>query len=64
MVVSLPRRGYRSPMPAKNTVIKQVIPEPQKRHAPDGESIAATGRRVLNREAEALHALAAQMDGT
>lgn len=50
-------------MPAKSTVIKQVVLQPQKRHAPDQESIVATARRVLNREAEALHAVAAQLDG-
>jgi arabinose-5-phosphate isomerase len=50
-------------MPAKTTAIKQVVPPAQKRQAPDIEAIVATARRVLNREAEALHAVAAQLDG-
>jgi len=42
-----------------------ISPAPQayKRHASDADSIVATARRVLNREAEALHAVAAQLDG-
>ena len=43
--------------------IKQIIPQAHKRQAPDVESIVATARRVLKQEAEALHAVAHQLDG-
>jgi arabinose-5-phosphate isomerase len=48
-----------------NTAKQMVSPAPQahKRHSPDPDSIIATARRVLGQEAEALHAVAARLDG-
>jgi arabinose-5-phosphate isomerase len=52
-------------MSAKSTAIKHIVsPTPaHKRQGPDVESIVATARRVLSQEAEALHAVADQLDG-
>jgi arabinose-5-phosphate isomerase len=51
--------------PNSNVVKHMISPAPQahKRHATDAESVIATARRVLSQEAEALHAVAAQLDG-
>jgi arabinose-5-phosphate isomerase len=53
-------------MSAKSTAFKQIVPpatQAHKRLGPDVESIVATARRVLNQEAEALHAVSDQLDG-
>jgi arabinose-5-phosphate isomerase len=53
-------------MSIKSNAAKQMIsaaPQAHKRHSPDPDSIIATARRVLAQEAEALHAVAARLDG-
>ena len=59
------RRRYRSARASASKAIPLTTPRPHRRRqeSPASEQVVATGRRVLNLEAEALGALSAQLDG-